>query len=255
MNAINDPEPIAAVSQSVASPRPPIAGKVLRLGAAVLVLAAAAVIGRWWFAEARYIETTDNAYIQGDIATLGARIDGDVAAVLVADNQAVKAGDPLIALDPKDWQARRDQAEAAVNEARANLFATRRQITQARAALGQNDAQIDQAQAELTRANADAGRSAALVGAGWTSRQANDQAVAAFRKAEAGFGLAVAQRAVSEQALAVVQSQAAVAEARVSNTEAQLRLGFVAPDGRPRAQPAAWRAAFACLTPPTTEAS
>ena len=37
--------------------------------------------------------------------------------------------------------------------------------------------------------------------------------------------------------------------------EAQLRLGFVAPDGRPRAQPAAWRAAFACLTPPTTEAS
>ena len=209
---------------AISEPTPRRRGRLVKLAILLLVLAAGAVTARWWKAEGRYIESTENAYVQGDIATLSARIDGDIIAVLVADNQTVKSGDPLITLDPKDWQARRDQAAAAVGEAKANLVLARSQIVQARVALGQTDAQIDQAQAELTRASADAGRSGALVGAGWTSRQANDQAVAASRKADAGLAFAVAQRAVSGQALAVAQTQEAVAAARIASAEAQLRL-------------------------------
>jgi len=196
----------------------------LRIALALLLLAAAALTARWWFAEGRFIETTDNAYVQADIATLAARIDGDVIAVRVADNQAVKAGDALIELDPKDWQARRDQAAASLGEARAAQLTARAQVAQAGAAIGQAVAGIEQAQAELTRAAADAGRSGTLVGAGWTSRQANDQAVAALRKAEAGLNLATAQRAVSEQALGVAEAQVQSAEARVVSAEAALRL-------------------------------
>ena len=218
-----DTMPIAPPDVRLAAP-PKRRGRVIRLGVLVTLLAIGGFVGRWWLAEGRYIESTDNAYVQGDIATLAARIDGDVTAVLVADNQAVKSGDPLIALDPRDWQARRDQAAASVGEANASLALARSQIEQARVALGQTDAQIDLAQAEVTRANADAGRSGVLVGAGWTSRQANDQAVAASRKAEAGLALAVAQRAVGLQALAVAQTQEAVSAARVASAEAQLRL-------------------------------
>jgi membrane fusion protein (multidrug efflux system) len=136
----------------------------------------------------------------------------------------VKLGDPLITLDPRDWQARLDQARAAVGEARATLATSQRQVDQARAAIAQSVAGIDQAQAELTRASADAGRSGTLVGAGWTSRQANDLAVSALRKGEAGLANALAQRSWSEQSLGVAEAQAAAAAARLTNAEAQARL-------------------------------
>ena len=67
-------------------------------------LIAIGVTASWWFTEGRYIESTDNAYVQGDIAVLSPRIEGDVAAIKVADNQRVHAGDPLIVLDPADWR-------------------------------------------------------------------------------------------------------------------------------------------------------
>ena len=205
-------------------PRPRRRAALIRLVVLCAVIAIAALVGSWWFAEGRFVQTTDNAYVQGDITTLSARVEGDVAAILVADNQPVTAGQQLITLDPRDWQARRDQAAATLEEATASLALARSQIVQARVSLGQTDAQIDQAQAELTRANADAGRSGTLVGAGWTSRQANDQAIAALRKAEAGVALAVAQRAVGQQALSVAETQESVSLARVANNAAALRL-------------------------------
>jgi membrane fusion protein (multidrug efflux system) len=85
----------------------------LRPFAMLLVLVAAVVTGLWWFAEGRWIMSTDNAYVQGDIAVLSARVDGNVSAILVTDNQPVRAGDALIVLDPSDWQAKLDQAEGA----------------------------------------------------------------------------------------------------------------------------------------------
>ncbi len=197
---------------------------LLRGTAGLAFLAIAAVAGSWWYAEGRWIESTDNAYVQGDIAVLSAKIDGDVAKILVSDNQRVKAGDPLIAIDPRDWQARRDQAAASLAEAKAALLSAQGTVVQAQAAIGQSDAQREQAQAELARASADAARSGSLVGAGWTSRQANDQMVAAQRKAEAGLANAVAQRNWSDQALAVAQTQVAAAAARIASAEAQLTL-------------------------------
>src|SRR6185437_16010780 len=88
--------------------------------------AAPAVTGSWWFTEGRWIESTDNAYIQGDIAVLSPRIDGEVARILVGDNQQVRAGDPLIELDPTDWQARVAQARANEAEAEAAVTTARR---------------------------------------------------------------------------------------------------------------------------------
>ena len=91
-----------------------------------------AVTASWWFTEGRYIESTDNAYVQGDIAVLSPRIEGDVAAIKVADNQRVRAGDPLIVLDPSDWRARLAQATAAAAEATAAIETAQRQVGQQR---------------------------------------------------------------------------------------------------------------------------
>ena len=170
--------------------RPTPAALVVCVGYGVRRPALAVAIGigvtaSWWFTEGRYIESTDNAYVQGDIAVLSPRIEGDVTAIKVADNQRVRAGDPLIVLDPADWRARLAQATAAAAEATAAIETAQRQVGQQRATIDAAQAAIVQAQAEQARATADAARSGSLVASGWTSRQSNDQAVADQRKANA----------------------------------------------------------------------
>ena len=225
MNAVSDkPAPEVAATAS-APPAPRRRWRGLRT--ALLVLLAAAVVvlgGNWWFVEGRWLESTDDAYVQGDIAVLSSRIDGEVATVHVADNQAVHAGDRLISLDPADWAARLEQARGSAAEAVAAVDTARRQVEQSRAAIAQADAMIDQAGAELTRATDEAGRSGALVGAGWTSRQSNDQAVADRLKAQAQLDVARAQRATAAQALAVAEAQVVQAAARAVTAGAAARL-------------------------------
>ena len=185
---------------------------------------AVAVTAAWWFTEGRWIETTDNAYVQGDIAVLGPRIEGDVVAIDVADNQRVHAGDPLIRLDPADWQARLAQARALATEAEAAVLTARRQVVQQQATIQAAEAAITQAEAEQIRAGADAARSASLTAAGWASHQANDQAVADRRKAVAALASAQAQKTAAEEQLGVLAAQVSQAQAHAANTAASVKL-------------------------------
>jgi membrane fusion protein (multidrug efflux system) len=227
MNVIAEkplPAPVDAQSRA-ARPGPGRRLRKLWRPAAGLVAAIAiGVTASWWFTEGRYIESTDNAYVQGDIAVLGPRIEGDVAAIKVADNQPVHAGDPLIELDPTDWQARLAQATATEAEAAAAIETARRQVAQQQATIEAAAASIAQAQAEQARATADAGRSASLAASGWASRQANDQAIADSRKANAAVTATQAQKAAAEQQLAVLQAQVVQAQARQQNAAAAMKL-------------------------------
>src|ERR1700722_20747731 len=171
MNAIVEkPLPLPPETESPVAPPPSRGGLLRRVWRPAAGLAAVIAIGvgaSWWFTEGRYIESTDNAYIQGDIAVLGPRIESDVAAIKVADNQRVHAGDPLILLDPADWQARLAQAKASAAEATAAVETAQRQVAQQQATIEVAQAAISQAQAEQTRASADATRSGSLVSGGW----------------------------------------------------------------------------------------
>lgn len=196
----------------------------LWLAGAVVVTIALAALVNWWLTEGRYIETTDNATIRADIVALGSRIEGDVIAIPVAENQTVRAGDPLILLDPTDWRARLDQARGAAGEARAAAAVAKWRIDQARAALDQARAMVGQAQAEQVRALAEAGRNTALLDAGWTSRQANDTVLAVARKAQANLAAALAIGKGAETELQVSAARAEEADARLAVAEATVRL-------------------------------
>ncbi|HXA25712.1 MAG TPA: HlyD family secretion protein [Acetobacteraceae bacterium] len=228
MNAITEkPLALPVETASRAAPPPTRRGLLRRLWRPAAGLAAVIAVGvgaSWWFTEGRYIESTDNAYIQGDIAVLGPRIEGDVAAIKVADNQRVHAGDALIVLDPSDWQARVAQASASAAEATAAIETAQRQVAQQLATIDVAQAAISQAQAEQTRASADATRSGSLVSGGWASRQSNDQAIADARKGNAAVVSAQAQKAAAEQQLAVFQAQVTQAKARQQNAAAALQL-------------------------------
>jgi membrane fusion protein, multidrug efflux system len=212
----------AALGAKRAAPK--VRRAALRAGAAVVVLAIAAGIGTWWITEGRYIESTDNAYLQSDIAVLSPRIEGDVVRIDVADNQRVKAGDPLIELDGTDAQLRLDQARAQAAEADAAIAVARQQVLQSDAMIAEADAQIAQAEAEATRATADLQRFAQLVGGGSVSRQTYDQAMADNRKAQAALANARAMRQASGAAQMVAQAQVTQAEARKATAESAVRL-------------------------------
>jgi membrane fusion protein (multidrug efflux system) len=248
-----DPSLSAPALPADASPDPTLAprrryARQVRGAALALAVLAALLGGNWYLQVGRYLESTDNATIHGDIAILAARIEGHVAEILVADNQHVAAGQPLIRLDDRDWRARLAEAEAATSAAAAAVETAGRQVAQQDAAIAQAVAALDQARAEAVRARADAGRANSLVGGGWTSRQALDRAEAETRKADAGvvaadaaITAARAQKSVleataGERRAALARAQAAAEVARIDLDNTVIRAPFAGQVGNRAAQ-------------------
>src|SRR5437762_6449098 len=97
--------------------------------AVVAAVAAAAMAVGWTFIRADKSEiATDNAYVRADKTLVSPKVRGMIAEVLVAENQPVKAGDPLVRIEPAEYDARLEgaqgdllAAEAAARTARAGL--------------------------------------------------------------------------------------------------------------------------------------
>ncbi|EIK97157.1 multidrug resistance protein (hlyD family), emrA-like secretion [Pseudomonas sp. M47T1] len=122
--------------------------KVL-MGLGLLIVLAALVWGGYWWLHGRFIESTDDAYLQADSMTVAPKVGGYVTEVLVGDNQTVEVGQPLVRLDARKYQAALDEAQATVASREAD-------VAKAQADLVQQDASIAQARAELAGAGADA---------------------------------------------------------------------------------------------------
>jgi membrane fusion protein (multidrug efflux system) len=101
----------------------------------------------WRYAD-RHV-STDDAYVEGTISTVSAKVAGHVTELFVQDNQSVKKGDLLLRVDPRDYQARRDQARATVATAEASVRAARSEVPLVRE---DTRAQIDQARAAVESA-------------------------------------------------------------------------------------------------------
>src|SRR4051812_49255990 len=218
MNALSETKPAEAPASRPAGRR---RLRVLRLPLLLGLLTSAALLGHWWLVVGRYLESTDNAYLQGDIAVLAARVEGHVAALLVADNQRVEAGAPLIELDPAAWRARLAEVEAGLAEASATMATNAELVAQQQAQIEAAAAQLEQARAEQVRAGADARRAGALVEPGWTSRQVAERAVAEQRKADAAVLAAAAQLNVARQQLEVLRATLAQQAAKRDSMVAQ----------------------------------
>jgi len=83
--------------------------------------------GAHWWTTGRFIESTDDAYVDGDVTVIGSKVSGYVQTVAVTDNQLVHKGDLLVKIDDRDYRAAVEKASAAVVAAQAllrNLDAT-----------------------------------------------------------------------------------------------------------------------------------
>jgi membrane fusion protein, multidrug efflux system len=193
------PAPVPPVSTSEpehAAARP--ISKLRKYGtpALVVLLAAAIVLTVSWdwnsWEGGRAAETTDDAYVRGDITPLSTKITGLVKEVAVSDYQAVHRGDLIVQLDDDDYKAQVAQANAAVEAARAAIEDNGRQqeledaqIERALAGVDEANAQIaaahageEAAQADVVRTSLERKRQEALIQTGSTTQQAVEQAVA-----------------------------------------------------------------------------
>src|SRR5207253_10609157 len=136
--------------QNAASAQPQNNGKrkrMMTLLIAVIVIAAIAY-GLYYFLVARFHEETDDAYVNGNVVQITPQITGTVIAVKADDTQTVKAGDPLVVLDPADSQVALQQAEA-------NLAQTVRQVRGLFVNDDQYRAQVALRQSDLSKAQDD----------------------------------------------------------------------------------------------------
>ena len=169
--------------------------------AAVTVLAGLAY-GGYWFLYQRHFEATDNAYVQAPVVQVTAQVGGTVLAVLADDTDIVKAGQPLVKLDPADAKLALERAEAqlaqTVREVRT-LYANNGAL-QATVQLRQAD--VARVQADLARASDDMNRRRPLVASGAVSGEE-------MKHAEATVNAARSALAGAQSALLAAQEQAA----------------------------------------------
>ena len=134
---------IAAEKPVAANPR----NKILIL-LAITFATIGIAYGIYWFLYLRNFESTDNAYVQGNIVQITPQIAGTVIAISVQDTDFVKAGQSLIKLDPAD-------AKVALDQAEAQLAATVREVRTIYATNATLDANVKVREADLARTESD----------------------------------------------------------------------------------------------------
>ena len=194
---------------------------VLGAAGAALVLGAA---GFYTWSEWRWLESTDNAYIGGDIEPVSAKIAGYVADVPVVDNQPVEPGQVLVRIDPQEFQAKMAQAQAAYDNAQANLANLDAQADAQRAQIHAVEAESVSAQAEARRARLDRDRFQTLARADNVSRQRLETSEADLAKAQAALARSQAAIGAAQGQLQVIETSRPARAALVAQAKAALDL-------------------------------
>jgi membrane fusion protein (multidrug efflux system) len=196
-------------------------------GGAVLV--AVAVGGGFWWTNKQHYEATDNAFVAADKVSVAPQVDGYVTQVLVADNQAVRAGDPLVRIDAASIRARLAQAEANAAALEAGVRQVDDKAKLEQAMIAQRLAGVASAQAQAKWTASELSRYGQLSKAGYastqreqTARAAQDQATAAVDQATAA--LAAERQAAASLGSAREQTAAQAAAARAAVEQARIDL-------------------------------
>ena len=228
-------EPLRPADPKAPAPRTAGRRRAFLIFFFILALVGAGVFLYWL--HDRQFESTDDAYVQMHLDPVSSRVDGTIVKVYVEDNQFVHAGDPLVDLDPRDFQVALDQASAALNQARsqvsaqqpnipitqaentANVAGAEANVANAEAAVGAAEhdrdtaaARLAEAEANNAKAQADLARYKILISKEEVSRQEYDQ-VEATAGAQAA-NVQAARSAVESASRVVDQKKAQVVEAQ-----------------------------------------
>jgi membrane fusion protein (multidrug efflux system) len=195
---------------------------MLLAGTAVLVVLATAL--SYWLVVGRFIESTDDAYVGGDVTVMAPKVNGFVTDVLVQDNQHVQVNQVLIRLDARDYDARLAQASADVQSAQAAVIELQAKKSLQRATIDEQAAEVKASGAELTRSAQDEARYRELVKDEAVSNQIVERADADLVKAHAAVDRSGAALLAAQREISVLDAQIGAAQARVATAQAAQRV-------------------------------
>jgi membrane fusion protein, multidrug efflux system len=228
---------VADTTTTTAQPEPDTTTEIVqprsrRRGIIIVIVAILIVAGLafWW--HSTFSEDTDDAQVNGHLIQVSSRIAGQVQKVYVEENQQVKKGDPIVDLDPRDFEVAVENAKAALASAKANALAanvnvplitvntgsllrsatsdvsgSHAQVLQAEQQQQAAHARVLQAQANNAKAQADLERYKPLVERDVISKQQFDAAVAAAAAAAASVQDAIASEQAAGEAVRVARER------------------------------------------------
>lgn len=202
-----------------------IGGRRTLIIAGVVILLVILFFGiRYWLYASSH-ETTDDAYTAGHTHQISPRISGTIQEVLVDDNWYVKAGQPLVRLDPSDYQVSLQRAKAQLQQSEA-------QALQAAAGVAQAEAELKQREAQLTQGNAQVSQAAAQLQIAQINFDRNSQLFQKDMKAVAKadvdstkttFDSAKANLEAAQGNVEATKAEVETAKANIENAQAQLQ--------------------------------
>jgi membrane fusion protein, multidrug efflux system len=187
---------------------------------------------RWdlWTGDIK-LQVTDDAYIAADLTQLSSRVAGEVLSVAVNDFQRVRKSQLLVQIDPADYEAEVERADAGVVGAGAALENLANMIELQYATIAQAEAALQSAEASNVEARQEQERQQTLSRTDAGTRQKLEQATAAYAKADADVHASRAAIAAQRHQLEVLkgtvkQRAADLDEAKAGLVAARLRLGY-----------------------------
>jgi membrane fusion protein (multidrug efflux system) len=197
--------------------------RTLLLAIGAVALTAGVVWGVRWWTVGRFIESTDDAYLQADSVTIAPKVSGYVAEVYVVDNQAVTVGQPLVRLDRRQYQAVLEQANAAIAARKADIERGAAELLQQQANIAQARAQLQGARSAETHAIEEVKRYEPLVATGAETNEKLADLVNARNQAAATVAADIAAVQAAERQPATTQAQIEQARAQLQAAEASFR--------------------------------
>ncbi|HEJ7816794.1 TPA: HlyD family secretion protein [Serratia marcescens] len=182
---------------------------------AVTVITLGLLINKFFIKETQ--QNTNDAYIRADISRISPQIAGEIAQVLVRDNQWVKQGELLAVIDPREFNVALAQATAQEQSARARQDDARANLTRQSALIAAAQAERQAAQAELAFARQEQNRYQRMASSGAGSQQAAQQATTRVHTLSANVAQAKAT-------LKAARNMKQVLQAKLADSDAELML-------------------------------
>jgi membrane fusion protein (multidrug efflux system) len=197
----------------------------------VALLAAGSVAGARYWARGRFFETTDDAYVQADSTIVAPKVSGYIRDLLVTDNQAVKAGQPLAHIDERDLRTALDDAKANVAAAVASVVHLDAQLAAQGALIRQADAGVTAGAASLSLSQRNDARRNQMAQVGYGSVEQADDASTDAKEKTAALERLRAAAVEARQQVAVLMAQRQMAQAQLARAtaaehQAELNLSY-----------------------------
>ncbi len=194
----------------------------------VLVVVALVIWLVYYLLVGRYMQETNDAYLQADSVAVAPRVNGYVTKVFVKDHAWVKAGQPLLQIDDRTYRAQLEQAQAAVGVRQADIVAAQAAIEGYQAQLLQARTQVASAAAQLKFAKAEVARFAPLAASGADTHEHQEQLHQQRDQAQAQYDAAKAQVTGAQSQIAASQAQLEQAQAGLKQAQANVDQAQVA---------------------------